>query len=48
MAGLLDRLTAALNDRHTLERELGQGGMAPGSCRGLAQDLAMWYIYTTL
>jgi hypothetical protein len=48
MAAVPAGLATALQDRYRLERELGQGGMAPGSCRGLAQDLAMWYIYTTL
>ncbi len=28
MADILDRLKAALADRHTIERELGSGGMA--------------------
>ena len=28
MTDALDRLTSALADRYTIERELGQGGMA--------------------
>ncbi len=36
MADLLDRLKAALADRHRIERELGSGGMATAY---LAQDL---------
>ena len=36
MSAIPDRLTAALSDRYTIERELGQGGMATVY---LAQDL---------
>ena len=36
MAGILDRLKAALADRYRIERELGSGGMATVY---LAQDV---------